>query len=104
MRLLALGVVSQAARIDAHLLGDPRSDDLGYLGRAGEERAQEPYGAQLHRETEAVVIAAAAIDRYPVALIEVKEPLQLRRRRRLAVAAVARELTAGEKVDRHPGL
>jgi hypothetical protein len=58
---------------------------------------------QLHGEAETVVIAAAAIDQRRVAVVEVKEPIQLRRRRRLAVATVARELTAGEEVDGHRG-
>jgi hypothetical protein len=80
-----LRVVRQAARIgDAQLLGDPEGDALRHLGRPGEEGAQEPHGAQLHREAQAVVIAAAAVDQRPVTLIEVEKPLKLRHRRRLS--------------------
>ncbi|HEX9373715.1 MAG TPA: hypothetical protein VF897_22065, partial [Roseiflexaceae bacterium] len=101
VRRLARGVVDQAARIDAQLLGDPCSDDLGHLGRPGQERAQEPHGAQLHGEAKTVVLAAAAIDQHPVAIVEVKEPLQLRRRRRLGIAAVRGPVLSAQEINRH---
>lgn len=42
-----------------------------------EERAQEPHGRELHGESEPVVIAAAVGDPLAVAIVEVKEPLEL---------------------------
>jgi hypothetical protein len=102
VRGLALRAGGQAARIgDAQLLGDPVCDDMGHVGWAGEERAEESHGAQLHGEAEAVVIAAAAVDQRAVAVVEVKEPIELRCRWRLVVAAVGGELAAAQEIDRH---
>ena len=66
-----------------------------------EERAEKPDRRELHREPESVVITAMLGDSLTVAVVEVKEPLQLTRRRRLAVAAVAGDLSGAEKIDRH---
>jgi hypothetical protein len=47
------------------------------------------------------VIAATAVDQPPVALVEMKEPIELRHRWLLAVAAVGGELAAAQEIDRH---
>ena len=99
---LALRVIGQTVRTgDAELLDSALSDDVGHVGGLGEEGAQEPCSAQLHREVQAVVIAAAAVDQRPVAIIEVKEPIQLRDRRRLGVAPVGGQLAGADEVNRH---
>lgn len=80
VRRLTLRIHRQAARIaDDELLGDAVGDDLRHFCRSREKRAQEPHSAQLHGEPEPVVIAAAAVDQHPISLIEMKEPLELRR-------------------------
>jgi hypothetical protein len=102
VRRIPLAIFRQAARIlDSKFLGDPAGDDLRHLGGAGEERAEEPHRAQLHGKPEPIVITAMSRDQRPVALVEVKEPLKLRNRRRLAVAAVARQLGRAQEIDRH---
>jgi hypothetical protein len=95
VRRLPSGIVRQAARIGSELLGDLVGDDLGHLGGSGEKRTEKPHCAQLYREPEPVVIAAASVDQRAVSLVEVKEPLKLRDRRRLGVAAVGRERWLG---------
>jgi hypothetical protein len=47
------------------------------------------------------VNSAPSVDQRPVALVEVKEPLKLRRRRRLNVPAVASELAGAQEIKRH---
>ncbi len=66
-----------------------------------EERAEEPHRRELDGEPEPVVIAATVGDQVAVAIVEVKEALELARRRRLDVAAVAGDLRRAEKVDGH---
>jgi hypothetical protein len=68
----------------------------------GEERAQEAHRRELDRKPEQVVIAAAVCNSVAVNVVEVKEALELTRRWRLAVAAVAGDLRRAENVDRHP--
>jgi len=96
------GILRKAARIlDSELLGDPAGDSLRHLGGSREERAEEPNRAQLYGKPEPIVITAPSRDQHPVSLVEVKEPLKLSHRRRLSVAAVARQLAGAQEIDRH---
>ena len=101
MGLLAPRVAREIARVDGELPGDRLRDDRRDVRRMGEERAEKPDRRELDREPEPVVIAAAISDPGAVNVVEVKEPLQLARRRRLAITAVAGDLRRAEKVDRH---
>ena len=103
MRLPTPRIERQAFRVgDGELTRDRPGDDLRHVGRVREERAEKPHRRELNGEPEPVVIAAAIADPLAVKVVEVKEPLELTRRRRLAVAAVAGDLRRAEKVDRHP--
>jgi hypothetical protein len=102
MRLLPAPVAGEMIRGgDRKLPGDRLRDDRRHVGRMGEERAEEPHCRELHREPEPVVIAAAIGDPLTVAVVEVEEPLELPRRRRLAVTPVGSDLRRAEKIDRH---
>ena len=67
-----------------------------------EECAEEPQSRELNREPAPVVITTAVSDPLTVAVVEVKEPLELTHRRRLAVMPVAGDLRRAEKIDRQP--
>jgi hypothetical protein len=89
----ATAVEQQARHVgDAHLGGDVRDDPRRHSRGVRQERAQVAHGAELHREAEPEVIAAAAGDHLPVAVIEVERAGQVGGRRLPAVAAVARLL------------
>jgi hypothetical protein len=100
--LLTPRVQGQAVRLgDGELARDRPGDDRRDVGRVREERAEKPHRRELNGEAEPVVIAATITDLVAVKVVEVKEPLELTRRRWLAVATVAGDLRRAEKVDRH---
>jgi len=86
---------------DAELGGDMHHDEFRYVGRVGQERAEETHSAQLHREAEPVVLPAANIDQLSVGGIEVEVAVQLSPRGITGVPAVAPLLLGGEEPDDH---
>jgi hypothetical protein len=86
----------------ASLARDGLRDDRRDVGRVREECAEEPQSRELNREPAPVVITTAVSDPLTVAVVEVKEPLELTHRRRLAVMPVAGDLRRAEKIDRQP--
>jgi hypothetical protein len=101
VRRLPPRVVRQTPCVgDAKLVGDPERDGLGHVGRPRQKRAEVADGAKLHGEPEPVVIAAMTADQRAIAIVEVKEPIQLRRRRRAGVAAIAGKPLAAQELVR----
>jgi len=85
-----------------------------HLGRVGQERAQEADGAKLDGEPEAVVLAAACVDKVAVVRVEVEVAVELGLFRVAGVPAVAALLLGAEErlggplgerpqLDRHRG-
>ena len=82
-----------------------RRDRPPHVRRVGQERAQVPDRAQLHREPEPVVLPAPDVDQGAVTGVEVEEPGQLACIGVAGVAAVAAQLIRGQEVVCHaPGL
>lgn len=99
MRRLSSTIGRQAVRVlDGELLSDPARDDLRHLCGTREERAEEPDRTELHSEPQPVVITATPANRPPVSLVEMKEPLKLRHRRWLGVAAGSGDLRRAPEV------
>ena len=69
--------------------------------RIGEERAQEPHGAQLNPETETGVVTPALVHELSVGVVQVEGPLQLHLGRRSGESPVGGYLPICEELDRH---
>jgi hypothetical protein len=81
---------------DAELRGDVCHDEFRHVGRVGQERAEEAHGAQLHRETQPVVLTAAHLDQRTVGGIEMEVAIQLSPGRVTGVPAIAGPGPAGQ--------
>jgi len=102
LRLPALSVPGQARGVrDLQLVGQIGDDRRGDVQGVGQEGAQEPDGAELHREAQAVVLAAVPVDEVAIGVVQEEEALQLRPGERLGVSAVRSGLVVGEELDRH---
>jgi hypothetical protein len=84
---VAGGVLLEHPRVgDAELRRQVRRDRPRHVGRVGQERPQEPDGAELNGEPEAVVLAAPHV---AVGRVEVEVAVELRLVRLAGVPAVA---------------
>ena len=89
-RLRPLHVLLHARRVaDLQLLGQELHRLPRHIQRILKKAAHRPHRAQLHRETQAMVIRPAPRDQVPVGIIEVEEPLQLARRQLTGEPAVS---------------
>lgn len=70
--------------------GDIGGDHARHVGRVGEERAEEPDGAELDGEPETIVIAAANLDQRSVSVVEMEVPVELLQRRFSGIPAKGR--------------
>ena len=78
VRPVAGGVLLEYPGVgDVQLGGEVRGDRPGHVGGTGQERPEEPDGAQLHGEPEAVVLPAADVDEFAGNGVQVEVPVQL---------------------------
>ena len=78
VRPLASGVLLEHPRVgDPQLRSQVRRDRPRHVGGVGQERAEEPDGAQLDSKPEAVVLPATDVDEVAVGGIEVEVAVEL---------------------------
>jgi len=95
---LAGGTLLEHAGVgDAQLRSQMRSDRPWDVGEVGQERAEEPHGADLDSEPEAVVLAAADVHELACSGVEMEVAVELRLVGVTGVPAVAALLLRGEK-------
>ncbi len=100
--LLAHTVLCMAGRIVDRQLVRNIIDDAGRNGlRVLQKRAQKTHRAELQRKPQAVVIAPAKRDEFPIRIIQMEEPRQLLGGWFTGVAAVADSLVLAQETDGH---
>jgi hypothetical protein len=101
-RLRPLHVLLHARRVaDLQLVGQELHRQPRHIQRILKKAAHRPHRAQLHRETQTMVVRPATRDQVPVGIIEVEEPLQLARRQLAGEPAVRGNLLIRQKLHRH---
>ena len=98
VRPVAGGVLLEYPGVgDVQLGGEVRGDRPGHVGGTGQERPEEPDGAQLHGEPEAVVLPAADVDEFAGNGVQVEVPVQLPLVGVIGVPTVAALLLGGQE-------
>jgi hypothetical protein len=100
-RLRALHILLHARRVaDRRLIGQELHRRPRNVQRILQEAPYCPHGAQLHRETQAM-IRSAPRDQASIGVIEVEGALDLARRQLAGEPAVRGNLLIGQELHRH---